>query len=164
MEEGVLHVKLLNRPFAGGSNPKHRVDGGWLHNQAESLIVINPGALRKTPEDPMSLVPIKHSVGEVLVRENPLASDDVGATGLENKFPCPIAHQSPILLLHICMPIQIGKSSADRGRNGGRRCRGSRGDESEPTTWKPKTVFVLCDPRVRVHRWCHRYDRGWAVR
>jgi hypothetical protein len=76
----------------GGSNGKHYVDGGRLNNRAESVIVVNLGVLCETPEDPASLVLIKCSVGEKLVHENPLASDNVGAIGLGNKFPCPIAH------------------------------------------------------------------------
>jgi hypothetical protein len=86
--------------------------------------------MRETPENPASLVPIERSIGEELVCETPLACDDVGATGPGNKFSCPIAHQG-LILLHSCPPIQIGKGSTDRGRNGGRRCRGSHGDKSE---------------------------------
>jgi hypothetical protein len=98
VEEGVLHVKLLNQPFAGGSNSKHRADGDLIHKRDESIVVVNPGALRETSEDPMNLIPIECSVGEELIRENPLAGDDVVATGPGNNFPCPIAHQGPILL------------------------------------------------------------------
>jgi hypothetical protein len=28
VEECVLHIKMQNRPFMGGSNGEHRVDGG----------------------------------------------------------------------------------------------------------------------------------------
>jgi hypothetical protein len=77
MEEDVLHIQLLNQPFTGGSNGKHRVDGGRLHNRAESLIVVNPGVLRETLEDLASLVAIKHPIGEELVLEDPLDDDDV---------------------------------------------------------------------------------------
>jgi hypothetical protein len=48
------------------------VDGGRLHNQTESLIEVNSGALRETPDDPTSLVSIERFIGEELVRENPL--------------------------------------------------------------------------------------------
>jgi hypothetical protein len=86
----------------GGGNCKHRADGGHLHNRAESLVVVNPRALRETPEDPVSLVPIECSVGDELVCENPLVGDDVGGTGLGNKFPCPIAHQVPYSSIATC--------------------------------------------------------------
>jgi hypothetical protein len=113
------------------------VDGGRLHNQTESLIEVNSGALRETPDDPTSLVPIERFIGEELVRENPLLL----VTTLEprgwgtsshvplliralyscfivvcqfrstrgNKFSCPIAHQDLILLLYSRAPIWIGK-------------------------------------------------------
>jgi hypothetical protein len=87
MEEGVLHIELLNQPFTGGSNGEHRADGGRLQNWAKSLVLVNPGALRETLEDPASLVMIKRPIGEELVHEDPLASDDVGGTGLGYKFP-----------------------------------------------------------------------------
>jgi hypothetical protein len=131
VEEDVLHVKLLNRPFAEDSNGEYRADGGQLHNWAASLI--NPRALRETPQDPTSLVLIECSIGELLMCEDPLVGDDVGATGPGKEFSCLIAHQGPILL-HSCMLVRIGKGGADRGQNGGRRSRGSRGDESQLVT------------------------------
>jgi hypothetical protein len=40
----------------------------------------------------MSLVAIERPIRENFLHEDPLFSDDVGATGARNKFPCPIAH------------------------------------------------------------------------
>jgi hypothetical protein len=54
------------------------------------------------------------------VCEDPLAGDDIGAKGPRNKFPYPIAHQGPILLLHSHAQVWIGKGGVDRGQNGGR--------------------------------------------
>jgi hypothetical protein len=51
VEEGVLHIKLLNRRVAGGSNGEHRVD-----------ISVNPEALCETSEDPARLVAIESPV------------------------------------------------------------------------------------------------------
>jgi hypothetical protein len=42
VEEGVLHIKLLNWLVAGDSSSKHRANGGRFHNRAESLIVVKP--------------------------------------------------------------------------------------------------------------------------
>jgi hypothetical protein len=89
VEEGVLHIKLLNWPVVENSNSKHRADGGQFHNRAESLVVVDPRALSETPEDPTGFVAIKRPIDTKLVRENPLA---VGATGSGDKLPCPIAH------------------------------------------------------------------------
>jgi hypothetical protein len=97
MEEGVLHIELLNWLIMGDSNSEHRADGGQFHNSVESLIVLDPGALSEPLEDPASLVPIKGPIGTKLVREDPLAGDNVGATGLGDKLLSPIAHQGPIL-------------------------------------------------------------------
>jgi hypothetical protein len=121
VEEGVLHIELLDRPFTGGSNGEHRADGGQLYNRAESLIIVNPGVLCETLEDLASLVPIERSIREELVRDDSLAGDDVGAIGPEKKFSCPISHQGPVLLLHSCAPIWISKGGTDRGQNGERQ-------------------------------------------
>jgi hypothetical protein len=95
--------------------------GRWrFHNRAESLIVVQPGALSEAPKNPASLVAVESPIGEELVCEDPPAGDDVVATGPGNKFSCPIAHQGPILL-HRRAPVRIDKGGADRGQNGGRR-------------------------------------------
>jgi hypothetical protein len=92
VEEDVFHIELLNWPVAGDSNSEHRANGGQFHDRAESLVVVDPGALSETPENPSSPVAIKGPVGTKLVREDPLAGDDVGATGSGDKLPGPIAH------------------------------------------------------------------------
>jgi hypothetical protein len=43
VEEGTLHIKLLNWTVVRDSNSKHCVNGGQFHNRAESLIVVDPG-------------------------------------------------------------------------------------------------------------------------
>jgi hypothetical protein len=100
IEEGVLHIELLNWPVVGDSNSEHRANGGQFNNWAKSLIVVDPKALSETPEDLASHVAINGSIGVKLVYEDPLAGDDVGATGTGDKLPGPIAHQGPILILH----------------------------------------------------------------
>jgi hypothetical protein len=116
MEEGVFHIELVNWPVAGDNNSEHRVNGGRFHNRAESLIVVDPEALTETPEDLANLVAIKGSVGMKLVCEDPLVVDDVGATGPGEKLPGPIAHQGPVLVLHSCAPIGVGKRSTYKGQ------------------------------------------------
>jgi hypothetical protein len=134
MEEDVLYIELLNRPGVRCDESEHRADGGRFHNWAESLVVVHLGALSEAPENPASLVAVESPIGEELMCEDPVAGDDVGATGPGNKFPCPIAHQGPILLLHSRVLVRISKGSVDGGQNGRRRRRGSRGDESEQVT------------------------------
>jgi hypothetical protein len=92
VEEGVLHIELLNRPGARWGESEHCADGGRFHNRVESLIVVHPRAPSEAPNNPVSLAVVESPIEEELVCEDPLADDDVGATGPENKFPCPIAH------------------------------------------------------------------------
>jgi hypothetical protein len=84
-----------------------------------------------TPKDPASLVAIKGPVSAKLVREDPLASDDVGALRSWNNVLGPITHQGPILILHSCAPIGIGEGSADGGWDRGWCRRRSHGGEDE---------------------------------
>jgi hypothetical protein len=81
MEEGIFHIELVNWPVAGDSNSEHRVNSGWFYNRVESLIVVDPEALTETPKDLANLIAIKGSISMKLVCEDPLAIDDVGATG-----------------------------------------------------------------------------------
>jgi hypothetical protein len=115
MEEGILHIELLNRPVTRDNSGEHRANGGRFHNRAESLIVVDSGALSETPKGPASLVAIKCPVSAELVREDPLAGDNVGALRPVNKLPGPIAHQGLVLILHCRTPIGIGERSTDEG-------------------------------------------------
>jgi hypothetical protein len=119
VEESVLHIELLNRLGTRCGESEHYADGGRFHNRAESLIVVHPEVLSEAPKNPASLVAVESPIGEEFVCEDPLAGDNVGATGPGNKFPCPIAHQGPILL-YSRAPVWIGKGGADKGQNGGR--------------------------------------------
>jgi hypothetical protein len=55
MEEGILHVELLNGPVTGDSSGEHRANSGRFYIRAESLIVVDFGALSETPKDPTGL-------------------------------------------------------------------------------------------------------------
>jgi hypothetical protein len=63
MEEGVLHVKLVDRPVPGQSESQDSPDGGRFHHRIESFIVVNPGTLSEAPEHIASLVPLQGPVG-----------------------------------------------------------------------------------------------------
>jgi hypothetical protein len=91
------------------------VNGGWFCNQAESLIIVDSGALSETPKDPASLVAIKGPISMELVREDPLAGDNIGALRLGNKLPSPVAHQGSVLPFHSRMPMWIDKRSTSGG-------------------------------------------------
>jgi hypothetical protein len=58
VEEGVLHIELLNGPVTGDGSSEHRANGGRFHNRAKSLIIVDPEAQSETPVDPASLIEI----------------------------------------------------------------------------------------------------------
>ena len=122
MEEGIFHVELLNGPVTGDSNGEHRVNSGRFYNRAESLIVVDSGALSETPKDPTGLIAIKGPVSTELVREDPLTGDNVGALRSGNQLPGPIADQGSVLFLHSRTPMGIDKRSTSIGGDRG-RCR-----------------------------------------
>jgi hypothetical protein len=129
MEEGILHIELLNQAVMVDSSGEHRARGRRFHNWAESLIVVDFRALSETPKDSASLVAIEGLVSAELVCEDPFASDDV--VDPWNKVPCPITHQGPVLIIHSHAPIGIGEGSMDGGRDRGWCRRRSRGGEDE---------------------------------
>jgi hypothetical protein len=122
MEEGIFHVELLNGSVMGDSSGEHYANSGRFYNRAESLIIVDSGALSETPKDPTGLIAIKGPVSTELVCEDPLSNDNVGALRSGNQFPGPIADQDSVLFLHRCTPMEIGKRSMSGGGDRG-RCR-----------------------------------------
>jgi hypothetical protein len=122
VEEGIFHVELLNGLVTGDSSGEHRVNSGQFYNRAESLIVVDSGALSETPKDLTGLVAIKGPVSTELVREDPLAGDNVGALRSGNQLPGPITDQGSVFFLHSRTPMGIGKRSTSGGGDR-RRCR-----------------------------------------
>jgi hypothetical protein len=109
-----FHVELLNWPVTGDSNGEHRANSGQFYNRAESLIVVDSGALSETPKDPTGLVAIQGPVSTELVREDPLAGDNVGALRSGNQLPLLIrAPYSSSIAAH-----QWGSTSAAQAEEG----------------------------------------------
>jgi hypothetical protein len=79
MQKGILDVQLMDGPGPSKSQREHYADGGWLHHQAEGLIIVDPRALSEAPESPASLVALESAISPTLVGPDPLAGDDVGA-------------------------------------------------------------------------------------
>jgi hypothetical protein len=119
MEEDIFHVELLNELVMGDSSVEYRANSGRFYNRAESLVVVDSGALSETLKDPTSLVMIKGPVSTELVREDPLADDNVGALRSGNQLPCPIVDQGSVLFLHSRTPMGIGKRSMSGGGDRG---------------------------------------------
>jgi hypothetical protein len=120
MEECIFHVELLNRPGMGDSSSEHCTNSVRFYNRAECLIVVDSGELSETLKDSMGLVAIKGPVSTDLVRENPLAGDNVGALRSGNQHPGPIANQGPAYVLHSRTPMGIDKRNTSGGRDRGR--------------------------------------------
>jgi hypothetical protein len=119
MEESIFHVELLNGPVTGDSNGEHRANSCRFYNRTESLVVVDSGALSETPKDPTDLVAIKGPISTELVREDSLASDNVGALRLGSQLLGLIADQGSVLFLHSHTPMGIGKRSTSRGGDRG---------------------------------------------
>jgi hypothetical protein len=122
VEEGIFHVELLNGPVTRDSNGEHRANSGRFYNRAESLIVVDSGALSETQKDPTGLVAIKGPVSTELVCEDPLTGDNVGALWSGNQLPGPIDDQGTVLFLHSRTPMGNDKRNTSGGGDRG-RCR-----------------------------------------
>jgi hypothetical protein len=120
VEEDILHIELLNGPVTGDSSGEHHANSGRVYNRAKSLVVVDLGALSETSKDPTGHIAIKGPVSTELVREDPLAGDNVRALRSGNQLPGPIADQGYVLFLHSRTPMGIGKrimsGGGDRGR------------------------------------------------
>jgi hypothetical protein len=112
MEEGVLHIKLVDRPILGVSQSKDSADSSWLDDGAESLVVINSGVLGEPTKDLASFVSIQRAVGVELVLEYPLPSDHVSLGRSRNQIPSVIVQEGSILFFHGPAPMRTGESIA----------------------------------------------------
>src|SRR6185437_333987 len=77
VEEGVLHIELVNSPPTGQCNREHCTDRGGLHHRAEGLVEVDARTLSEATKHPSCLVTLESSISMELVLVNPLAEDDV---------------------------------------------------------------------------------------
>jgi len=113
VQEGVLHVQLMNRPAARECQREHGTNCGRLDNWTEGLVEVHAWALGEAAEDPARLVPFQSSICMELVLEDPLAGDDVGERRARNKIPSLVRQQSVVLSFHSSPPIGIGEGAAE---------------------------------------------------
>jgi hypothetical protein len=111
MEEGIFHVELLNGPVTRDSSDEHHANSSRFYNRAKSLVVVDSGVLSETLKDPTGLVAIKGPISTELMREDPLAGDNVGALRLGNQLLGPIADQGSVLFLYSRTLMGIDKRS-----------------------------------------------------
>jgi hypothetical protein len=103
----------------GDSSSEHHVNSGRFYNRAEGPIIVDFGALSETPKDPTSLVAIKGPVSMKLMREDPLAGDNVGALRSGNQLSGPIADQGSVFVLHSHTLMGVDKRTSSGGGDRG---------------------------------------------
>jgi hypothetical protein len=113
--KGVLHVQLMDLPSGGGSDAEEDADGGRLDNQIERLVVVNVVLLRKTTNDPPSLMIGKGAISMILVLEYPLASDDISPRRSRYEAPGAIIHERLVFFVHRRPPIWVGQGGTRVG-------------------------------------------------
>ena len=117
MEEGFLHVELVNNPPTGQSKREHCTDPGGLHHRAKGLVGVDAQALSEATKHPSSLLPLKGSINMELVLEDPLARDDVGVRRARYELPGVVLQKCLVFRFHCSPPIGIGKGAAEPPRN-----------------------------------------------
>ena len=165
VEESVLHIKLMNRPGAGGGDAEDDTNGRGLDDGAEGLVVVDAMLLGVATNNPTCLVTGERAIGVELVLEDPLAGNDVCTRWTRDEPPRAIVDQSLELFGHGCTPVGVGKGRAVVGRqwrNGAVGCR-----EHESVHWLERTGLGAChhgvDPLGRCG--CSRSDDlGWRSR
>ena len=87
MQEGVLHIQLMNKPATSECQREDCPDGSGLHDRTESLCKIHARTLGESPEDRAGLVTLESPISIELVLEDPLSSDDIGSWRARHKIP-----------------------------------------------------------------------------
>ena len=62
VEEGILDIKLVDRPGTGNRNGEDDADSGWFDNRAERLVEVDARLLRVAADHPPSFIASKPSV------------------------------------------------------------------------------------------------------
>jgi hypothetical protein len=141
VEEGVLHVELVDRPVPAQSESRNSPDGGRLDHRTEGFVVVDPRTLGEAPKQIAGLVPLQRPVGVQLQLEDPFPGDHVGAMGTRHQVPGVVSLESLVLLFHGTPPLRVGKRTTDsRGhrRKGQRRSR-RESSEHGPGGHPPRT-------------------------
>ena len=81
MEEGVLHIKLMNRPVSGVNQGENSADG------AECLIIVNTRSLCEPAKDPASFVSVQRTIRMELMFEYPFSSNHICLSTSRDEIP-----------------------------------------------------------------------------
>ena len=72
VEEGILDIKLVDRPRTGDRNGEDDADGGRFDNRAERLVEVDARLLGVATDHPPSLIPSQPSIRMEFMLEDPL--------------------------------------------------------------------------------------------
>ena len=104
MKKSIFYIELMNRPGRRNSKTENNSNSAGFNNWRESLIIVNPRLLRKTPTDPTSLVTCKRAIRMKFVSKNPLAGDDIGTRWFGNERPGVVLKKSIEFVTHGRVP------------------------------------------------------------
>jgi len=110
MEEGVLHIKLMDGPIPRVSQSEDGANSSGLDDGTESLIVINSGALCEPTEHPTSLVSVQGAISMKLVFEDPFPGDHICLGRPSNEIPSVVVQEGSEFFSHGLTPVRISKS------------------------------------------------------
>jgi hypothetical protein len=79
MEEGILDIELMDRPFSGEGEGEDGTNGGELDDGADGLVVVHSGTLGEALKNPTGLVSVEGAVRGQLMAEDALVGNHVGA-------------------------------------------------------------------------------------
>lgn len=121
MEEGILHVELVNGPPMGDGEAEDDSDCSRLDDRTKSLIIVDAGLLRVPANHPTRLVPSEGAICMKFVFEDPFTGDDIDPRGTRNQGPCVVVNQRLIFVTH-CTELarRCGTSSGAERRLCGR--------------------------------------------
>jgi hypothetical protein len=101
VEECVLDVELVDLPIPWESKGQDGANRCGLHNRAESVIIIDAGAMCEPAKNPLGHVPLECPVSLELVLEYPLIGDNIGIVGAWNQFPSVVWYGGDVLFIVI---------------------------------------------------------------
>lgn len=81
MEEGILHIELVNGPPVGDGEAEDDSDCSRLDDRTKSLIIVDAGLLRVPANHPTRLVPSEGAICMKFVFQDPFTGDDIDPRG-----------------------------------------------------------------------------------
>jgi hypothetical protein len=102
VEEGILDIKLANRPRAGDGKLQNKPDGSLFDNWTESLIIVKVRTLRVATNDLACFVAGKPAIRVKLLPKDPLLSDNISTRRTKNKGPGFLVEKSLVLMKEVC--------------------------------------------------------------